>query len=312
MVLHIADGGAATSIDRGAGSILAHDDVVDLGAVLGLNCALFTVQRHIVRGGVVQNDLGVVAADRDVINVLAALNGHFDVIGRHEQLVYLAGDGHIVRHNEDDALAIGIDRLAGLVRIGADGAVKDRDGGRTGDVVLRSQLVGSHAAHNARLDQSSQHTPGIRGHLRAVRELRQVGVFDGLDTQSAAQHDHGALTGDGCVGGHSAVEVALEDTGRRAAVDGIVMPGIRGIVGEARVLGCGQLQESCENCCEVGTGELTVRVELTVIALNDAVAAPTFDGCLSPVSRDIVISWLYRACPYREQADCHGKRKKKR
>ena len=107
-------------------------------------------------------------------------------------------------------------------------------------------------------------------------------------------------------------EVALEDAGRRTAVDGIVMPGIRGIVGEARVLGCGQLQESCENCCEVGTGELTVRVELTVIALNDAVAAPTFDGCLSPVSRDIVISWLYRACPYREQADCHGKRKKKR
>ena len=300
MVLHIADGGAAANIDRGAGSILAHDDVVDLGAVLGLNCALFTVQRHIVRGGVVQNDLGVVAADRDVINVLAALNGHFDVIGRHEQLVYLAGDGHIVRHNEDDALAIGIDRLAGLVRIGADGAVKDRDGGRAGDVVLRSQLVGSHAAHNARLDQSSQHTPSIGRHLRGVCIFRQIGVFDGLDTQSAAQHDHGALTGDGCVGGHSAVEVALEDTGRRAAVDGIVMPGIRGIVGEARVLGCGQLQESCENCCEVGAGELPVGVELTVIALNDAVAAPTFDGCLSPVSRDIAVGRLYRACAYRE------------
>ena len=173
-------------------------------------------------------------------------------------------------------------------------------------------MVGSHAAHNARLDQSSQHAPGIGRHLRGVGIFRQIGVFDGLDTQSAAQHDHGALTGDGCVGGHGTVEVALEDTGRRTAVDGIVMPGIRGIVGEARVLGCGQLQESCENRCEVGAGELTVRVELTVIALNDAVAAPTFDRCLSPVSRDIAISRLYRACPYREQADCHGKRKKKR
>ena len=312
MVLHIADGGAAANINRGAGSILAHDDVVDLGAVLALDRALFTVQRHIVRGGVVQNDLGVIAADRDVINVLAALNGHFDVIGRHEQLVHAAGDGHIVCHSENDTLAIGIDRLAGLVRISADGAVKDRDGGCASDVVLRGQLVGSHAAHNARLDQSSQHAPGIGRHLRAVRELRQIGGFDGLDTQSTAQHDHGALTGDGCVGGHGAVEAALEDAGRRTAVDGIVMPGIRGIVGEARVRGCGQLQESCENRCEVGAGELPVGVELTVIALNDAVAAPTVDGCLGPVSRDIAVSRLYRTCAYREQTDCHGKCKKKR
>ena len=81
------------------------------------------------------------------------------------------------------------------------------------------------------------------------------------------------------------------------------MPGIGGIVGEARVLGCGQLQESCENCCEVGAGELPVGVELTVIALNDAVAAPTFDGCLSPVSRDIAVGRLNRACAYREQTD---------
>ena len=300
MVLHIADGGAAANIDRGAGSILAHDDVVDLGAVLGLDRALFTVQRHIVRGGVVQNDLGVVAADRDVIDVLAALNGHFDVIGGHEQLVHAAGDGHIVRHNEDDTLAIGIDRLAGLVRIGADGAVKDRDGGCAGDVVLRSQLVGSHAAHNARLDQSSQHTPSIGRHLRGVCIFRQIGVFDGLDTQSAAQHDHGALTGDGRVGGHGTVEVALEDTGRRTAVDGVVMPGIRGIVSKARVFCGGQFQESCENCCEVGAGKLPVGVKLTVIALNDAVAAPSVDGCLSPVSRDIAVSRLYRTCAYRE------------
>ena len=303
MVLHVLDSGAIAGVNICAGGILAHDDVVDLGAVLGLNCALFTVQRHIVRGGVVQNDLGVVAADRDVIDVLAALNGHFDVIGGHEQLVHLAGDGHIVRHNEDDTLAIGIDRLTGLVRIGADGAVKDRDGGRTGDVVLRSQLVGSHAAHNARLDQSSQHTPSIGRHLRGVCIFRQIGVFDGLDTQSAAQHDHGALTGDGRVGGHGTVEVALEDTGRRTAVDGVVMPGIRGIVGKARVFCGGQFQESCENCCEVGAGELPVGVKLTVIALNDAVAAPSVDGCLSPVSRDIAVSRLYRTCAYREQTD---------
>ena len=300
MVLHVLDSGAIAGVDICAGGILGHDHIVNLCAVLGLNCALFTVQRHIVRGGVVQNDLGVVAADRDVIDVLAALNGHFDVIGRHEQLVHLAGDGHIVRHNEDNALAIGIDRLAGLVRIGADGAVKDRDGGRAGDVVLRSQLVGSHAAHNARLNQRRQHTLRIGRHLCGVSIFRQVGVFDGLDTQSAAQHDHGAFTGDGCVGGHSAVEVALEDTSRRAAVDGVVMPGIGSIVGEARVLGCGQLQESCENCCEVGAGELPVGVELTVIALNDAVAAPTVDGCLGPVSRDIAVSRLYRTCAYRE------------
>ena len=78
------------------------------------------------------------------------------------------------------------------------------------------------------------------------------------------------------------------------------MPGIGSIVGEARVLGCWQLQESCENCCEVGAGELPVGVKLTVIALNDAVAAPSVDGCLSPVSRDIAVSRLYRTCAYRE------------
>ena len=138
MVLHIADGGAAANIDRGAGSILGYDHIVDLGAVLGLNCALFTVQRHIVRGGVVQNDLGVVAADRDVINVLAALNGHFDAIGRHEQLVHAAGHGHVVGDDEHDALAVSLDGRARLVSIGVDGAVKDGDGGCAGDVVLRA------------------------------------------------------------------------------------------------------------------------------------------------------------------------------
>ena len=81
------------------------------------------------------------------------------------------------------------------------------------------------------------------------------------------------------------------------------MPGIRGIVGKARVFCGGQFQESCENCCEVGAGELPVGVKLTVIALNDAVAAPSVDGCLSPVSRDIAVSRLYRTCAYREQTD---------
>ena len=98
-------------------------------------------------------------------------------------------------------------------------------------------------------------------------------------------------------------EVALEDAGRRAAVDGVKEPVLGIVVGKARVLGGGQLQESCENCCEVGAGELPVGVKLTVIALNDAVAAPSVDGCLSPVSRDIAVSRLYRACAYREQTD---------
>ena len=312
MVLHIADGGAAANIDRGAGSILGYDHIVDLGAVLGLNCALFTVQRHIVRGGVVQNDLGVVAADYDVIDVLAALNGHFDVIGRHEQLVHLAGDGHIVCHSEDDTLAIGIDRLASLVRIGADGAVKNRDGGCAGDVVLRSQLVGSHAAHNTGSDQSSQHAPGIGRHLRTVRELRQIGVFDGLDTQSAAQHDHGALTGNGRIRRHGAIAVSFQNASGGTAVDGVIIPGVRRVIDEACVLCGGQLQESCQNGGELCTGKLTVRVKLAVAALDNAVAAPAFDGGLGPVARGVAVGRLRRACAYREQTDCHGKRKNER
>ena len=81
----------------------------------------------------------------------------------------------------------------------------------------------------------------VGDHLRGVGIFRQIRIFDGLDAHRASQYDHGALAGDGRVGGKRAV-----------------------------------------------------------IALNDAVAAPTFDGCLSPVSRDIAVSRLYRTCAYRE------------
>ena len=60
----------------------------------------------------------------------------------------------------------------------------------------------------------------VGDHLRGVGIFRQIRIFDGLDAHRASQYDHGALAGDGRVGGHGAIAVAVKDTRSRAAVDG--------------------------------------------------------------------------------------------
>ena len=84
------------------------------------------------------------------------------------------------------------------------------------------------------LDERGNVALRVGGDLRGVGVLRQVGVAQRLNAERAGQHDHGTLAGDGSLGRHGAVTVAIEDAGSRTAVDGIVVPGIRLIVGEAR------------------------------------------------------------------------------
>ena len=113
----------------------------------------------------------------------------------------------------------------------------------------------------------------------------------------------------GRVGRHGAVAVAVEDAGSRAAVDGIIVPGIRRVVGEARVLCGGQLEELREDGRELRAGELTVGVKQTVAALDDAMAAPAFDGALGPMACGVAVGRFDRSCADREQTNCHGEHK---
>lgn len=71
----------------------------------------------------------------------------------------------------------------------------------------------------------------------------------------------------------------------------------------------GQLEELREDGRELRASELTVGVKLTVAALDDAVAAPAFDGAFGPMACGVAVGRLDRSCADREQADCHGEHK---
>ena len=220
-----------------------------------------------------------------------------------------AGDLDVLGDDEHETLAVSLDGRACLVSVGADGTVEDGDGGRAVDVVLRGKLVSRHTAHDTGLNERGNIALRVGGDLRGVGVLRQVGLADRLNAERAGQHDHGTLAGDGRFGRHGAVAVAVEDTGSRAAVDGIIVPGIRRVVGEARVLRGGQLEQLREDGCELCAGELTVGVKLPVAALDDAVGAPAFDGAFGPMACGVAVGRFDRSCADREQTNCHGEHK---
>ena len=276
-------------------------------AVIGVNIAVAMTAAGGTAGAGsgLGDDVGLVVGDGLTVDGQAgrAVRDHdFGALGR-------AGDFDVLGDDEHETLAVSLDGRAGLVRVGADGTVEDGDGGRAVDVVLRGKLVSRHAAHDAGLNERGNVTTRVGGDLRGIGVLRQVGLADRLNAERAGQHDHGTLAGDGRFGRHGAVAVAVEDAGSRAAVDGIIVPGIRRVVGEARVLRGGQLEELREDGRELRASELTVGVKLTVAALDDAVAAPAFDGAFGPMACGVAVGRLDRSCADREQADCHGEHK---
>ena len=251
------------------------------------------------------DDVGLVVGDGLAVDGQAgrAVRDHdFRALGS-------AGDFDVLGDDEHDALAVSLDGRACLVSVGADGAVKDGDGGRAVDVVLRGKLVSRHTAHDTGLNHRSYHALRVGRDLRRVGVLGQVGLADRLNAERATEHDDGTLPGDGRVGRHGAVAVAVEDAGSRAAVDGIIVPGIRRVVGEARVLRGGQLEQLREDGRELRAGELTVGVKLAVAALDDAVATPAFDGALGPMACGVAVGRFDRSCADREQTNCHGEHK---
>ena len=256
-------------------------------------------------GGGLGDDVGLVVGDGLAVDGQAgrAVRNHdFGALGR-------AGDFDVLGDDEHEAFAVDLDGLARLIGIGADGAVENGNGGRAVDVVLRGKLVSRHAAHDTGLNERGNVALRVGGDLRGVGVLRQVGLADRLNAERAGQHDHGTLAGDGRFGRHGAVAVAVEDTGSRAAVDGIIVPGIRRVVGEAGVLRGGQLEELREDGRELRAGELTVGVKQTVAALDDAVATPAFDGALGPMACGVAVGRFDRSCSDREQTNCHGEHK---
>ena len=152
----------------------------------------------------------------------------------------------------------------------------------------------------------------IGGDVRGVGIPGEVRAAQRLDPKRSGQHDHGPFTGNGRIRRHGAIAVSFQNACGGAAVDSVIIPGVRRVIDEACVLCGGQLQESCQNGGELCTGKLNVRVKLAVAALDNAVAAPAFDGGLGPVARGVAVGRLRRACAYREQTDCHGKRKNER
>lgn len=251
------------------------------------------------------DDVGLVIGDGLAVDGQAgrAVRDHdFGALGRVDHL-------DIFRHDENEFAVLGVDGHAVLVRVNADGAVENGNGGRAVDVVLRGKLVSRHAAHDTGLNERGNIALRVGGDLRGVGVLRQVGLADRLNAERAGQHDHGTLAGDGRFGRHRAVAVAVEDAGSRAAVDGIIVPGIRRVVGEARVLRGGQLEQLREDGRELRAGELTVGVKLTVAALDDAVATPAFDGALGPMACGVAVGRFDRSCADREQTNCHGEHK---
>ena len=276
-------------------------------AVIGVNIAVAMTAAGGTAGAGsgLGDDVGLVVGDGLTVDGQAgrAVRDHdFGALGR-------AGDFDVLGDDEHDALAVSLDGRARLVSIGVDGAVKDGDGGCAGDVVLRGKLVSRHTAHDTGLDHRGHHALRVGCDLCRVGVLGQVGLADRLDAERTTEHDDSALAGDGRVGRHRAVAVAVEDTGSRAAVDGVIVPGIRRVVGEARVLRGGQLQQLCEDGRELRAGELTVGVKQTVAALDDAVATPAFDGALGPMACGVAVGRFDRSCADREQTNCHGEHK---
>jgi len=203
-------------------------------AVIGVNIAVAMTAAGGTAGAGsgLGDDVGLVVGDGLTVDGQAgrAVRDHdFGALGR-------AGDFDVLGDDEHEAFAVDLDGLARLIGIGADGAVENGNGGRAVDVVLRGKLVSRHAAHDAGLNERGNVTTRVGGDLRGIGVLRQVGLADRLNAERAGQHDHGTLAGDGRFGRHGAVAVAVEDAGSRAAVDGIIVPGIRRVVGEARVL----------------------------------------------------------------------------
>ena len=294
----IADGRNDCGGKRTAGALMS-------SLIIAVGVAMTATGAAAGTGRGLGDDVGLVVGDGLAVDGQAgrAVRDHdFGALGS-------AGDFDVLGDDEHETLAVGLDGRARLVRVGADGTVEDGDGGRAVDVVLRGKLVSRHTAHDTGLDERGNVALRVGGDLRGVGVLRQVGLADRLNAERAGQHDHGTLAGDGRFGRHRAVAVAVEDAGSRAAVDGIIVPGIRRVVGEARVLRGGQLEQLREDGRELRAGELTVGVKQTVAALDDAVGAPAFDGAFGPMACGVAVGRFDRSCADREQTNCHGEHK---
>ena len=308
---NIVDGRSAACGNNCAGSALRQSDIFNVRTVFRLDLAVHAADRHVICRGVVQNDRGVIAGDCNAADVFAAADGHDDIVGGDKQAADGSADGHVIGYHKNQSAA-GADCRTGLVRIGLDGTVKNGNGSGTGDVVLRRKTVGGHAANDTGLNECGKIALRIGGDVRGVGIPGEVRAAQRLDPKRSGQHDHGPFTGNGRIRRHGAIAVSFQNACGGAAVDSVIIPGVRRVIDEACVLCGGQLQESCQNGGELCTGKLTVRVKLAVAALDNAVAAPAFDGGLGPVARGVAVGRLRRACAYREQTDCHGKRKNER
>ena len=207
--------------------------------------------------------------------------------------VHALGDvlhGDLVRHDQNQAVRV-LRVHGGIVLVGVDrdGAVKNNDNRGAIDVALGRQGTVARALDDAAFHHGGDIACGVVAYLIRVGVSREVGVFFRLNAQSAAQHGHGLLAGNGIVG-HGLAVRAEHDACGIATVDAVGVPRVFRHVGKARTFRLGQSQQAGEDGRHLGAGQVVVGAELAVAALNDAVVAPTLDGAFGPVAFGIAES----------------------
>ena len=189
----------------------------------------------------------------------------------------------------------------------SDETVHDGHHLSAGDVAEGVQLALGRALDDAGFHQRRQVALGKGADLVRVRELGQsLGVRNGGNAQRAGQHHHGFLPGDGGVG-HGLAVVAQHDAGSRTAVHRVGAPGLVGDVGETGALSGGQLQKTGQHGGHLAAGQVAVGIELAVVTLDHAVAAPALDGSFRPGPLGVAIGPLGGSAQ-RQQAERHRHR----
>ena len=214
----------------------------------------------------------------------------------HGRVLCRAGHLDIVCRDQNDAAVRRYYLGAVNIGIGADRAVKDRDRRRTVDARLGRYSGVAGTLHDTGFRHRRDITLRPVADGRRIRIAAQVRVLNRFDPERTAEHNDRLLARDGIVRLGFSV-AAQHNSGCIAAVDIRSIPVRFFDIGEARVLGFRQRKKTAQNCRHLCARQRTVRVKLSVAALNNAIFTPAVDRAFRPVTGSIrVLLGCKRLC----------------
>ena len=294
----VARGGDGDGAHNRQRHIVEHDDAAGSGR--GVAAVRWGRGGRAVRGGVGgaravhdgrRGELGVlVGGDLGVVR----LHGHSAVDGRALESdaaavsalgdddvgVGRAGEGNVLRVDEDDAALSGQgDRTAGIDVL-SDGLIEQAHDARAVDVGKGVDL----AVHTLDVTFVGQGVDVAVGPAVAIRgNAAGGGLF--LQAEAAREHDEEGLASQCAVGIRLIVAHAVQNAGGVGLGDVAGEPCVGGHVGKGgRSLSAGEAEEFAEYLCGLRARHVVIGPEAAFVAGYDTVIGPAVDGSLSPVT----------------------------